>query len=451
MLKEAMLYEQLPGNKVRCDLCGRRCTIYEGSVGFCLVRKNEGGRLYSLVYAKACSACVDPITKKPLSHFHPGSLVMSIATVGCNFRCRFCLDGEVLLPLIADGKLKLTKAKELDLLFQKNREFVNVADCNLYILGFTGLQRIVAVSRRKPDDVICELVTERGKSVRLTEDHRVMVWSENKPCVRRVSEIKVGDKVRTGIDVALNTDKTTRLNLVSELADKVPTDLLKYIYVSNMRPVLNRIRLKNHLTFTSISSKLSIKHNARHFSLGIMPIASFAKLIKLFGISDYELLDARITVRGSPYRIPVILPLTPHLMRLLGYFVAEGNYGSRYNLVLTNKNEALLEDMRRCIRNSFNTFITESRPKGRTPQLIFGGKVIHLTFKYVFGIPIGSANMKIPDIAFNVDKILLKEFLSGYMTGDGILCQRKNRDEVWVRFVTASNLLKTQLCFLLTI
>jgi len=80
----------MPENKVRCNLCGRRCLITEGSVGFCLVRKNENGKLFSLVYGKACSAQVDPITKKPLSHFHPGSLVMSIATVGCNFRCRFC-------------------------------------------------------------------------------------------------------------------------------------------------------------------------------------------------------------------------------------------------------------------------------------------------------------------------------------------------------------------------
>jgi pyruvate formate lyase activating enzyme len=90
MMKEAMLYEQLEKNEVGCNLCARRCTIRDGGVGFCLVRKNEGGKLYSLVYAKACSACVDPINKKPLSHFHPGSLVMSIATVGCNFRCRFC-------------------------------------------------------------------------------------------------------------------------------------------------------------------------------------------------------------------------------------------------------------------------------------------------------------------------------------------------------------------------
>jgi pyruvate formate lyase activating enzyme len=89
-LHEAMLYEKLKDKKTRCNLCARRCLISDGGTGFCLVRKNEGGTLYSLVYSKAISACVDPITKKPLSHFNPGALVMSIATVGCNFRCQFC-------------------------------------------------------------------------------------------------------------------------------------------------------------------------------------------------------------------------------------------------------------------------------------------------------------------------------------------------------------------------
>jgi len=89
-MREAMLYGRLEGNKVKCNLCGRRCIIKDGATGFCLVRKNEGGVLYSLVYGKAISACVDPIEKKPLSHFNPGASVMSIATVGCNFRCQFC-------------------------------------------------------------------------------------------------------------------------------------------------------------------------------------------------------------------------------------------------------------------------------------------------------------------------------------------------------------------------
>jgi len=85
-----MLYEKLQDKKVRCHLCGRRCLINDGGTGFCLVRKNENGSLFSLVYGKAISACVDPIEKKPLYHFNPASSVLSIATIGCNFRCQFC-------------------------------------------------------------------------------------------------------------------------------------------------------------------------------------------------------------------------------------------------------------------------------------------------------------------------------------------------------------------------
>ena len=89
-LHEALLYEKQLENKVKCCLCARRCLISDGASGFCLVRKNQGGTLYSLNYGKAVSACVDPISKKPLSHFNPGALVMSIAAAGCNFRCQFC-------------------------------------------------------------------------------------------------------------------------------------------------------------------------------------------------------------------------------------------------------------------------------------------------------------------------------------------------------------------------
>ncbi len=89
-LHEAMFYTRLEEKKDRCYLCARRCLINDGSTGFCLVRKNEGGTLYSLNFGKAVSAAVDPISKKPLSHFNPGALVMSVAAAGCNFRCEFC-------------------------------------------------------------------------------------------------------------------------------------------------------------------------------------------------------------------------------------------------------------------------------------------------------------------------------------------------------------------------
>src|SRR5512137_1289862 len=89
-LHEAILYEREPELKVKCSLCARRCLISDGASGFCQVRKNEGERLFTDNYGKAVSARVDTISKKPLSHFNPGSQVMSIAAAGCNFRCQFC-------------------------------------------------------------------------------------------------------------------------------------------------------------------------------------------------------------------------------------------------------------------------------------------------------------------------------------------------------------------------
>jgi pyruvate formate lyase activating enzyme len=89
-LHEAMLYEKQAQNKVKCNLCARRCLINDGARGFCMVRKNQEGTLYTLNYGKAVSIGVDPIGKKPLSHFNPGASVLSFAAAGCNFRCQFC-------------------------------------------------------------------------------------------------------------------------------------------------------------------------------------------------------------------------------------------------------------------------------------------------------------------------------------------------------------------------
>jgi pyruvate formate lyase activating enzyme len=94
-MKEAMLYEKLENNRVRCHLCAHRCTIADGKMGICQVRENRDGTLYTLVYGRTISQNVDPIEKKPLFHFYPGSRSYSIATPGCNFRCQWCQNWEI--------------------------------------------------------------------------------------------------------------------------------------------------------------------------------------------------------------------------------------------------------------------------------------------------------------------------------------------------------------------
>ncbi|MCK4654394.1 MAG: AmmeMemoRadiSam system radical SAM enzyme [Candidatus Cloacimonetes bacterium] len=90
VLHEAQFYEQLKNKYVRCDLCPNCCVLKDKEIGICGVRQNNGGKLYTLVYNKPISIHVDPIEKKPLYHFYPGSQILSLATVGCNLRCNFC-------------------------------------------------------------------------------------------------------------------------------------------------------------------------------------------------------------------------------------------------------------------------------------------------------------------------------------------------------------------------
>jgi len=90
-----MFQEAREGNKVQCSLCCHRCLISPGKRGICAVRENRDGTLYSLVYDKVIAQNIDPIEKKPLFHFQPGSLSYSIATPGCNFRCRHCQNADI--------------------------------------------------------------------------------------------------------------------------------------------------------------------------------------------------------------------------------------------------------------------------------------------------------------------------------------------------------------------
>jgi pyruvate formate lyase activating enzyme len=95
MIKEAMLYERLDDERVRCHLCSHTCTISPSKQGICGVRENRGGILYTLVYGTIIAENIDPIEKKPLFHVYPGSRSFSIATVGCNFQCTFCQNSDI--------------------------------------------------------------------------------------------------------------------------------------------------------------------------------------------------------------------------------------------------------------------------------------------------------------------------------------------------------------------
>lgn len=93
--QKALYYEKLQKKKIKCLLCPRKCIITKGNRGFCRVRENRDGEYYTLVHSNPCAVHIDPIEKKPLFHFLPGTTALSLATAGCNFTCKNCQNWDI--------------------------------------------------------------------------------------------------------------------------------------------------------------------------------------------------------------------------------------------------------------------------------------------------------------------------------------------------------------------
>jgi pyruvate formate lyase activating enzyme len=113
-VREALYYDRLPDGNVRCRLCPFDCVIADGAAGHCRVRRNKSGTLYSAVAGMYSGVSMDPIEKKPLYHFFPGSRILSAGTMGCNFRCKFCQNADI----SQTGDLDLTAIEPRQLLEQ---------------------------------------------------------------------------------------------------------------------------------------------------------------------------------------------------------------------------------------------------------------------------------------------------------------------------------------------
>jgi pyruvate formate lyase activating enzyme len=104
---DARWWHRLPDGRIQCDLCPRDCRLHEGQQGLCFVRQMEGGRMRLATYGRSSGFCVDPVEKKPLNQFFPGTSVLSFGTAGCNLACKFCQNWDI------------SKSRELDRLMEE--------------------------------------------------------------------------------------------------------------------------------------------------------------------------------------------------------------------------------------------------------------------------------------------------------------------------------------------
>ena len=165
---EALLYTAYVDGQVRCRLCAHQCLIPDGKLGVCQVRANQGGKLYTLVYGRAIAAHFDPIEKKPFYHFHPGSTAYSVATEGCNFRCRWCqnweisqdpreqdrIRGEALPPERIVGTAQAHGSRSIAYTYTEPTVFFEYAYDTARLAHTTGLSNVFATNGYMSDEML---------------------------------------------------------------------------------------------------------------------------------------------------------------------------------------------------------------------------------------------------------------------------------------------------------
>jgi len=117
-------FEKIDNGKIKCLLCRHHCVLKEEQIGICGINKNENGKLVNLVYGHPSAINIDPVEKKPLFHFLPGSAVLSFGTVGCNFKCPFCQNWRISQNHNVDTSIYVSSEKMVDLAIENNCESI---------------------------------------------------------------------------------------------------------------------------------------------------------------------------------------------------------------------------------------------------------------------------------------------------------------------------------------
>ncbi len=370
----------------------------------------------------------------------------------------FCIDGSTLIPAVWGDRHQMIRPDEMD--FSDDAYLPR----DLKVLTPKGYRSVLKVTRRRIGaDQLLKIQTSSGKSIKVTGEHRIPIQGDDGVKIVRADSISEGDVLMPlGEDPSLRGKPIHSLNLLQELITRVPVELLEKVYVRGAGKIFVRLHAEGR-SYAAISRELGVAHHKHWYARGIMPIRIFHDLCRRFDISDLQ--GVRLGVAGSEEDLPIDLPLTEPLMRLLGYFVSEGNYSvdqeRGYNLAITENHQSgvVIADA----HSALNCYATRSgggwvkngmrwvpATSNRAMQVHFGGKLAWLLFRYVFGITENSGDRHLPWIVWHLDDDLLREFLSALFTGGGSVYCQPDKSDCVVDYATSSESLRQELSILLT-
>jgi len=369
----------------------------------------------------------------------------------------FCIDGSTAVPVIDKGRTTIIRPDELPF----DGDYYYPED--LFAISPLGPKKVIKVSRRPADSNLLKIKTSSGKSLMVTREHRIPTKGNG---IRKAEDIKQGDVLGGAWEYGLNLrgKPIENLDLINEFVEKVPAFHLENVFVRGARFIFQKVIEDGKCkSFSEISRALGVEHHKEWFTKGIMPISLFKTFCEHYGQDSFA--ELRVGVAGSEHDLPAIFSLTADVAKLLGFFISEGNYNIQeacnYNLAITGSEHA--QAIKCYASGALNTYATqtEGHPTtrviygvegewDRAKQVYFGGKLIYLLFRYVFGISGKSYNKRLPNIVYHLNDDLLSDLLSALFTGDGSAFYRPEKSDCIVNYTTASEMLRQELCLLLT-
>ncbi|MDY6786927.1 MAG: AmmeMemoRadiSam system radical SAM enzyme [candidate division WOR-3 bacterium] len=231
MEREAMFYEKLEGNRVKCNLCHHYCQLSPGQKGLCLNKINKDGKLYSAQYGKIITIASDPIEKKPLYHYYPGSEILSVAQAGCNLKCPFCQNAEISQEEVPAYK-ELSPEELKNLITGNNADMIAFTYTEPlmwyeYIYDFCQVKgdiKTVIVSNgninRKPAETIAPLIDAANIDMKSTDsDFYAGELGGDLNSVKNTIEIFHDNDVHVEITILIIPGKTDNEEQFKELTD----------------------------------------------------------------------------------------------------------------------------------------------------------------------------------------------------------------------------------------
>ncbi len=432
--KEALLYEPVPGpgGRVRCTACARYCNIPEGKIGLCGIRGNVDGKLWLFVYGKIIAGHIDPIEKKPVTHYMPGSKIFSIATTGCNWLCHYCFTPET-------SVFTNHGVKTFDQLYSEGH--------NEQTTGLNGqrdLDGITTLTHRgrfKPVKQVFRhfyhgpMLTIRPwylPSIRCTPDHKILTTSNPEKETTRVQARFITKKNYVVIPKIKQPKATNTIDLATFLkALRLP----KYKKTRSNRQwrldystpsKISRLTAKG-LTSREIGRIVDLSPVTVRRARSGLARSSAHELSNQYGPYRVVVSTDRIKLSNSKKSVPRFIRLDENFAKLLGYYCADGSISKNRNrpnsfsvsFSFGKDEKSNINDVRRLIKRVFGL---ESGVviQGSTAHVSFSNSILGHLFRELCGND--CYTKKVPDIVLtSTEKKVIEAFLNGYLAGDGYL------------------------------